>query len=127
MLLVLVLAVSAYGQGTGKARIEGEWKGEWDKTPVALNLTAKGKDLTGTFKNRIPCGIYCSEGQTTAEATADIQDGKVDGVNLRFKCDVPAPEGRSFTVTFQGVVQGDRLTLTPQGSADIHPFVLKRN
>jgi hypothetical protein len=100
--LVLALAAFVHAQAT----LTGRWQGETGSgRPVALDLKAKGSQLTGTV--------------TLAKEPSEISDGKVDKNTFSFTATV---EGR--TAAFKGEIAGDEVKLVVEGVRD--PLVLKR-
>jgi hypothetical protein len=102
IIMVLLLMVSvAWGAG-----VTGKWKGISDSgNEIALNLTVKGADLTGTV--------------TVNGTEKPISNGKVDKDRLSFS--MPALYGAG-TVAATGKVEGDELLLsfdTPVGTINV--------
>ena len=103
--VVALCAVCALGAQTASA-FAGKWQGETGTgRRVALDLTVKGSQATGTF--------------TLVEQTVEITEAKVDGKTLSFKV---AVEGRTPMIT--GELVGEQLKLVVDGVSN--PVLLSR-
>jgi hypothetical protein len=98
------LSVFAFAQ-TGPA---GKWTGEQAgrggaTTPITLELMVSGSTLTGTY--------------TAGENKVDIKEGKVvDASTIQFKR-TQMGRGGEVTITVNGKIDGDTLTLTNEAPA----------
>lgn len=85
----------------------GMWKAEDVAfAPWTFNLNVDGSTLTGTLTQG---GVNIDTGfTTTLTGATEIQDGKVEGNHIFFKC--TSPGGGDRTITFTGVIDGDAIT-----------------
>ncbi len=121
-LLALLTIGLAFSKTTTRNIAEGKWHGQWEQTPVTLQLIVNGKQVTGALTHQFPGGLYASAGQSGV-ATDRCMEGEIRNNKVKFECEMAGPEGRAFMQSFTGVVEGDKLTLTP---ANKTPFTLNR-
>ena len=104
--IALVLCAVCALAAQAASGFAGKWQGETGTgRRVALDLTVKGLQATGTF--------------TLVQQTVEIMDGKVDDKMLSFKV---ALEGRMPTITGERV--GEQLKLVVDGVSN--PLLLSR-
>jgi hypothetical protein len=98
--LVVGLAASGFAQSVA-GKWTGEQQGRGGTQPVTLDLKADGNKLTGTM--------------TTGENSTAIQEGMLmDGGKVMFKT-TQSRNGNEVTISFNGEMKGDELTLTREG------------
>jgi hypothetical protein len=105
-IVIVLLCGASAPAAQSAAAFAGKWQGETATgRRVALDLTIKGSQATGTF--------------TLMQQTVEIQDGKVDGKTMSFKV---ALEGR--TPMIAGELVGEQLKLVVDGVSN--PVLLSR-
>jgi len=105
-IVVIVLCAVCALAAQSKTAFDGKWQGETGNgRRVALVLTVKGSQATGTF--------------TLVQQTVEIMEGKVDDKTLSFKV---ALEGR--TPMIAGELVGEQLKLVVDGISN--PVLLSR-
>jgi hypothetical protein len=125
MLVFFVLATLSitYVSVTAQVSLNGRWTGKEgsgrDAWPVVIELSVKGKTLSGKRVVTLP----------NRQQECDIEDGKVDGRIFSFKCSLVAPDGGNpFTAEFEGFLnsKGTEITVSPQKPASGGPVTLSR-
>jgi hypothetical protein len=105
-IVVFVFCAACALAAQAASSFAGKWQGETGTgRRVALDLTVKGSQATGTF--------------TLVQQTVEIMDGKVDDKTLSFKV---ALEGR--TPMIAGEMVGEQLKLVVDGVSN--PVLLSR-
>jgi hypothetical protein len=98
-LLLVLLALPAATQG-----VAGVWNAsitnDLGTMPLVIELSVEGSKLNGSFSNHFMPKI-------------PIQQGRVDGNRISFTLLLA-----SVTLDYRGVIDGDKLTLTHEVSAD---------
>jgi len=106
LIIAIVLSAACALAAQAAPGLAGKWQGETGTgRRVALDLTIKGSQATGTF--------------TLMQQTVDIMDGKADGKTVSFKV---ALEGR--TPMIAGELVGEQLKLVVDGVSN--PVLLTR-